>query len=709
LFVLCTTKSDAQNISELDTLKYIVENSNDDTLIIGAYYYWGDHYWKTHPDSAIKYYLLCKEKAKTFLENKPDSISRDFAKETLTIVLNDLGFVYSRKGYISEALKNYHESLKNTNDQYRIAQTMNNLGFVYSEQDNIEKALDYYNKSIDIKKEVNNQKGIATSYNNIGGLYEKLGDLNKTEIYYRKALEIREALNDSLGMSISLNNLGSVYLDKGLKAEAEPYFNQAYAIQKRLKDKRGMCFSLMNLCEVYFELNQSEKLKKAANTAYTYAKNLGYNELLKKAYEIKKKIAVQEKDFKSAYQFLNEEITLKDTIANELNKKEVYKQQAEFEYQKKAAVDSIAHAKELQIKESEKKQQIFQRNTSIVGLLIALIFIILIFRSNLQKKKTNLLLSEKNEEITSQNKAIEDKNHELNQLVEEVSTQRDKIENQRNIVVKQKEEIEEIHNEISESINYATRLQSAILPDEQLLNKYLSDYFVFFRPKDKVSGDFYWWSHVEKHTIITAADCTGHGVPGAFMSMLGSSLLREIVQKEYITHTGVILRKLRKEVVKSLKQKGEAGEQKDGMDMAIISINNETQLLQYSGANNPLYIITNNSRELNGYTSIEDLSGFYEIKADKMPISIYDKMDSFTSHEIQLEKGDRLFMFSDGYADQFGGPRGKKYKYKPFKRLLSENRDLSMHELNNLLNQTFNDWKGELDQIDDVLIIGLQI
>jgi len=191
------------------------------------------------------------------------------------------------------------------------------------------------------------------------------------------------------------------------------------------------------------------------------------------------------------------------------------------------------------------------------------------------------------------------------------------------------------------------------------------------------------------------------------MSMLGTSFLREIVQKEYITHTGVILHKLRKEIIKALKQKGEVGEQKDGMDMAIISINHETNMVQFSGAYNPLYILS--SKELISLKPLEVLGNFYEIKPDKMPIAIYDKMDSFTSHEIQLEKGDQLFMFSDGYADQFGGPKGKKFKYKPFKRLLSDNKDKPMSEQKELLNSAFEAWRGDLEQVDDVVVVGVKI
>ena len=332
---------------------------------------------------------------------------------------------------------------------------------------------------------------------------------------------------------------------------------------------------------------------------------------------------------------------------------------------------------------------------------------------------------EKNEELQQQSEELQLLNESLNQNNEEITAQRDEIESQRDMVQMQKVKIEGIHKEVSQSIDYATRLQQSVLPNSKLLKRYFSDYFILFKPKDKVSGDFYWWSHIESNTVVSIADSTGHGVPGAFMSMLGISFLREVVQKGYITHTGVILRKLRKEIIKTLKQEGKLGEHKDGMDMAIVSINNETNIMQFSGANNPLYIITNtnlqilnDNAETNSCIKLLDNSDlniqstelrFYEIKPDKMPIAIYDKMDKFKTHEIQLQKGDKIYMFSDGYADQFGGPKGKKFKYKPFKKLLLENANKSMAEQKELLSNAFEDWKADYEQIDDVVVLGIEI
>ncbi|MFH2140910.1 MAG: 7TM diverse intracellular signaling domain-containing protein, partial [Bacteroidota bacterium] len=223
----------------------------------------------------------------------------------------------------------------------------------------------------------------------------------------------------------------------------------------------------------------------------------------------------------------------------------------------------------------------------------------------INKNLENIVI-ERTQEISYQKKEIEEKNEELSQLLEEVTTQRDEIEAQRDLVTNQKEQIEIIHHEISQSIDYAKRIQSSILSDVSILDNYLPDYFILFKPRDKVSGDFYWWREVEGHLLITAADCTGHGVPGGFMSMLGISFMREIIVKEYVTHPGVILRRLRKEIINVMKQKGETGEQKDGMDMALISINLENKLLQFSGANNPMYLIRDGEMT--------------EYKGDKMPI-----------------------------------------------------------------------------------------
>ncbi len=321
---------------------------------------------------------------------------------------------------------------------------------------------------------------------------------------------------------------------------------------------------------------------------------------------------------------------------------------------------------------------------------------------------------------------------EIRKANEEITAQRDEIAAQRDLVLKQKEHIEEIHQEITDSIHYAKRIQTAILPPEDHVTESVPEHFILFKPKDIVSGDYHWATIIKDNEgnisklVVTAADCTGHGVPGAFMSMLGVSFLNEIVVERKILQSNLILNNMRENVIQSLQQTGAEGEQKDGMDMALAVIDIKKNILQFSGANNPLYIIrhrdlppvtiNNNDSDVKQMDEGGDYI-LYEIKADKMPIAIYLKMDDFTLNEINYQKGDTLYMFSDGFADQFGGPKGKKFKYKPFKRILMAMQENTLVEQKEAINKAIEDWKAYInpetnepyEQIDDIVVIGIRL
>jgi len=269
------------------------------------------------------------------------------------------------------------------------------------------------------------------------------------------------------------------------------------------------------------------------------------------------------------------------------------------------------------------------------------------------------------------------------------------IQAQRDLATGQRDQIAAQKKEITDSIHYAERIQRSILPSSAKVKSRVADYFVLFKPRDIVSGDFFWSTEVGPNTILVAADCTGHGVPGAFMSMLGISFLNEIVNKNHILNADEILNQLRNHVIEALKQKGKEGEAKDGMDIALCVINEETGTLQFAGANNPLYFIRDNELE--------------SIRGDKMPVAIHLKMPPFTLHEIKIKKGDIFYIFSDGFADQFGGDAGKKFKYKPFRELLLSSHQKPMEEQEQILEKTFTDWKRDYEQIDDVVIMGFRI
>jgi serine phosphatase RsbU (regulator of sigma subunit)/PAS domain-containing protein len=260
--------------------------------------------------------------------------------------------------------------------------------------------------------------------------------------------------------------------------------------------------------------------------------------------------------------------------------------------------------------------------------------------------------------------------------------------------VKAQHKIEEQKKSITDSIQYAKRIQNAILPNHKIMDKYFADHFIYFKPRDIVSGDFYWMTEKNNKLVLVAADSTGHGVPGAFMSMLGISFLNEIVNKHSSLKASTILKELRKLVKSTLAQSGKSTS--DGMDIALVVVDKEKMQINYAGAYNPLYIVRNKELLIT--------------KADRMPIGSYVTDDkSFTNHEIDIKKGDSLFIFSDGYADQFGGKTNTKFSTKELKKLLTEISDLNAQEQLDILDQKFLEWKGNYKQIDDVLIIGAKI
>ena len=278
---------------------------------------------------------------------------------------------------------------------------------------------------------------------------------------------------------------------------------------------------------------------------------------------------------------------------------------------------------------------------------------------------------------------------------------------------KQKEKIEDAHKHITDSINYAKRIQQAVFPQIEFLNENFSDNFILFRPRDVVSGDFYWMNKIGDRIIIAAADCTGHGVPGAFMSLLGISFLNEIIANKNVNTAGEILNYMREKIKITLRQSGKINEQKDGMDMALCIIDKNSQCLQYAGAYNPLYLVQKQdklTKNLDTYRLVkQDDTVLIEIKANKQPLGIHAKEKPFVTHRINIQKGDKLYLFSDGFSDQFSGKDGRKFMSKNFKKTLIDIHDNSMKEQFDILNKTLDDWQDGTVQIDDILVVGIQI
>ncbi len=343
---------------------------------------------------------------------------------------------------------------------------------------------------------------------------------------------------------------------------------------------------------------------------------------------------------------------------------------------------------------------------SVVFIAVMLLLAFFIYRGYRIKKEANRMLQEKND-------AIEQQNAEILQQKEEILTQRDQIEEQRDVLAEQRQEI-------IDSIQYAKRIQEAVLTPDEVIDNILPQHFIIYHPRNIVSGDYYWATQLGDQMVIVAADCTGHGVPGAFMSMLGVSFLNEIVNRLPELHADIILNELRNLVIKSLHQTGEDMEQKDGMDMQLCIINKKKGTLEYSGANNPLFIVREkqNGKELplREKYKMEEFENenkqvfqLLQIKADKMPIGIYLYLKPFTLHTINIHPNDQVYMFSDGLQDQFGGKKGRKFMSKQFKRIIIAQAHQDMDKQKEALETALKNWMIGWEQVDDILVLGLKI
>ena len=346
------------------------------------------------------------------------------------------------------------------------------------------------------------------------------------------------------------------------------------------------------------------------------------------------------------------------------------------------------------------------RILEVSGIYIAAILQILIFSIGLARKmrldeQEKKLAQERIIDQLKENEKLKDKvNRELEQKVQErtreISEQKEEIESQRDEIEAQRDLLFVQKKEITDSIGYAQRIQSAILPQSGYLDHILPEYFVLFKPRDIVSGDFYWIKELGSSIVVVAADCTGHGVPGAFMSMLGITLLNELFVEGATSHPGEILGQLRSKVKLMLAQEGSIRDQKDGMDMAIAVIDKEKKELQFAGAYNPLYLIRDGEK-------------LKELKGDKQPIGIHWEENDFNNQVVQLKEKDTVYVFSDGFVDQYGGEKGKKFKAQKFKELLLSIQQESMTRQKMLIEEAFESWRGNREQIDDVCVVGIRI
>ena len=674
----------------------------------------------------------------------------------------NIGNVYYYLGRYDKSIENHQKSLKlmeQVGHKSGIANCYSNIGVIHMYQKNYKNAIEYFELSLKLYEELKHLQGMCTCYNNLGFVYHDQMINKKALEYYEKSLEIALSLNNVRIMMSTYNNIGIIYKESGDFEKAIDYYNKSLGIAEMLEDKTRTAQLLGNISSLHYTLADSivkdEKLKKIHFTqaldigikAYNNAKEINAVPLLNNISLTMMNLYNSLGNKSKALEFAVIALDVKDSLFGLEKTEAIAEMETKYQTEKKQLqIENLNKEKELQQetiarKEAENKRQKVLIYSFVLGFIIILIFSIIVYRLFIQKKKANVIIARKNQSLQIAFSEINMQKEEIEAQRDEITAQRDNIQEQKNIVDYQKHEIED-------SINYAKRIQLAVIPNlsnifsgefgESNTMKYCIDHFVLFRPKDIVSGDFYWANRINETIVVAVADCTGHGVPGAFMSMLGISFLNEIVRKKEVTQASIVLDMLRSSIIEALSQTGEAGTQKDGMDISLLAINLQSQnsklkaqrkesselyQVQWAGANNPLWIVKktkpkatnlkpqeNSSLNLDTSTSLSAglETCFLELKADKMPIAIHPDMKPFTNHEIIFYEGDTVFLFSDGYVDQFGGPKGKKFLSKQFKELLLSNIDSSMTEQQNVLNSTIRNWIGDGEQIDDITVFGLR-
>jgi len=601
---------------------------------------------------------------------------------------NNFGITYRTQGDYPKALDYYLRSLKideELGDKNGIARHLGSIGNVYSDQEDYTKALDYYFKALKIKEEIGDKNGIATWLGNIGIVYEELASaadddslINREQLFskaldnFSKALKITEEIGDKSGIATWLSNIGLVYEEEGealpyakqqqeLYEKALEHFLKSLKIAEEFEYKQLQANILGNMGSLYSDMKKYAEAEKYLQNALKLDRELGAMDDERDDEKDLSELYEKTNRYQLALEHFKKVMTLKDTLFNADKNKELTQKEMNFEFEKKEAIQKAEQEKQTALAAAESKKQKIVIWSVIAVLALVLVFAGLILRSLRLTRKQKQVIEIKSKETEVQKQIIEEKN-----------------------------------KDITDSIHYASRIQRALLTSHEFIGKHLKDYFILFKPKDIVSGDFYWANSVNGKFLLCTADCTGHGVPGAFMSLLNISILNEITIEKKVTSPDLILNYAREEIISALNPEGMEVETKDGMDCVFCTYDPENMLLHFAGANNPMWIVRDNQ--------------LLEFKPDKMPVGKYnDTHKPFSLQTINLQKGDIIYTFTDGFADQFGGTNGKKFKYKQLHDLLSTISMKPLLEQKTILENAFENWKGDLEQVDDVLVIGLKI
>jgi serine phosphatase RsbU (regulator of sigma subunit) len=592
----------------------------------------------------------------------------------------------------------------------------------------------YASSALELSKKLNFLPGQARASANIGEVYNAKGNYDHALRSLYDAYHIYEKLGNKKAMNIVMNSIGNTHIGNNDRERALTAFRTCYTIGMELKDTKAIGLAAFGIGNIFGDLGQNDSAMKYLNVALPVFKNQKYTYAEAMTYTLLGQIKDNEKRYDEALASLDKGMQLFKEIDQVYGIGVAYQAIGKTWYDKgdkQKALENYLEAYNVHLKRNaydnlkEACENISRVYKDLGDYNNALLFHerFMVYKDSVFNEKSHRQLLEvetkyqtenKEKEIRLKNLALEKSNSEVRSrtiilYVFAVVTlvllvmgffiyrqyKEKKIANVK--IMRQKDIIEQRNKNITDSIRYAQYIQAAILPDDDMIYQLMGESFVLYRPKDIVSGDFYWIASSGSYLYVAAVDCTGHGVPGAFMSMVGHNALINAIKQLQTPGTAEMLAYLQKEVTELFRNNYQSSNVRDGMDISLLRIDKKNLKMQFSGANRPVCYIRN-----------KVLS---ELKGDKISVSAHNENRhvTFTHHEISLEKGDAVYLFSDGYADQFGGPKGKKFKYRQFQEVLMNNHQLPMNTQKTVLQKTIDDWRGSLEQIDDILVIGFRI
>jgi len=615
----------------------------------------------------------------------------------MTASYNNIAIIYANQGNYTNSLDYYLKSLRiseKLNDSINIAACYNNIAAIYLHQYKLSEALDYCLKALNVYENMKNIKMISFCYNNIAQIYLDQDKDSLALEYNLKSLNLKRKINDQSGIANSYQNIAEIYQKRQNYTVALEYLFKSLKITEELNDQDGIATTCQSISRAFFKQENLTDALRYAKKSFEISKGLNSYDLVNQSADMLYNIYKIQNNFKDALFYHEEAKAANDSMVSVEKNKKLEKLQFGYEIDKKKNEIEILEKDKKIALQNERTQRLYTMFFA-VGFALLFLLVFVIFRSRQQAHRANFQLIAQKAEILR-------KNTELQKLNEEITAQRDDINEKKKI-------IENKNKNITDSIRYAKRIQDAMLPSATVLDEHIKNHFILFRPRDIVSGDFYWMKYANDLLYVVAADCTGHGVPGAFMSMLGISLLNEIILKNEYNRAHLVLNQLRSRIKESLHQTGMKNETQDGMDIALCIFDFKNHKVNFAGAYNPLIILRQCDEVLE--TDIcKDGFILREVKANRMPIGIHPKdYESFTNIEVELKPKDRLYIFSDGYVSQSGGPKNDKLKISRLKDALLEVQLQPMTEQYNSLNSLLDSWMGKLEQVDDILVIGLEI